>query len=487
MKTQAATMIRAAIALAAVALAYMAQRFGFFIEDEIHNILVLRGTESVAEVWRWANATDVHPPLGYALNRVLFGLTGDLDLLRTLHYAGFVAAAFFFVRALGTRLSARAATGLYALLALNGTFVMWVASLRWPAYFLPLYLAALACVLVERPRARQVWLLLLCQLALLHINYLALLVCPLLTVGWLYLQRPWRGDGRPRRIIGTAALALPYLLFIPQGVIFATQHLPQAGGQTAAPLKALMMAAMTTLVGTAVVPSVWWALAAGAYVAAGGVLIAYWRGMLAELRRQRWPAVLLGCYALGMAGLVLTGLGIKYRNALFLIPAVVTLLVWLMDTAPGRRAKALIGVPLALFALVGLVHGVAHTRTLKNGYDIPYRASIAAITDWALAHDCRLVATFDWPLAYGLEQEARIATVNLYFDPDHVLEPGDCLVLSYRGSLAPAYYRELAARFEAAAAMGPQLLLAEDPDHALKRRFDPVFPRYHFRVVKLAD
>lgn len=407
--------------LSLAVLAWLSNRNGLYFDDEIFTIQLLEGKPSLRAVIVAANSYDLHPPLSYAVQFLLHRLTGDWKAVQLV--AGLAnALAFAAFAGLAHRGLPRGAwlivTGLLATFA---TGVMWGASLRWYAWFNPCFTLALALVLWSRMSA-------LASLAVLaglgavmfHIGYLAVIACPLLGMVWYW---------RYRREIdwATARKAAPILLFagalcVPQLLVLLRVHLAYPiETQVGSVPMSLAQTVFTVGIGNALFPLNPLPLA---------VLATFGAALGWSLRKLRPDSPEIGLWALvvlGSAIMVLSGLGLKPRNGLYLTIALLPLL------ASALAALALpLRIPVLLLAAVFMLQGMAnvalHHGTDKRSFNTPHRAIVATIE--SMAGKCRnaAVINFDEVTAYALPDHLLQTDRNKGMDRN--FQPGDCLIVA---------------------------------------------------------
>lgn len=352
------------------------QSWGF--DDEIYNIKLVEHSDLADLVMR-VETDDVHPPLGFVINYLLFELLGSWSLVR-------VATAVFVVAGLarlcewirdqhgerGWRLA-------WVGLLLSPSMLMWCTSIRWYSYVMPLL--ALALVLPRRRAGASYWLVGagLC-LAMAYTSYIGLLA----SIGvllWRWLNR----DPEERHLaLAAGAVALAGLAWLPQLHFLLDYHLRNMGGQVAPMLHSLGGLVVTAFSNHGLFPVSLPALA----------LFAAWALFLAMNLRPRDLVSRAGLPLLVMVVLlVVSGLSFKYRNALILLPF---LFLWAASKAEhdtwGNRVFLLV---LAVSGVIGLQHVVRHQDTLKNGWNIPYDQVFDAVARREASCAATYVVAFD--------------------------------------------------------------------------------------------
>lgn len=405
-------------------LAWLTNRNGLYFDDEIFTIQLLEGRTSLRSVITAANSYDLHPPLSYAIQHLLHRLTGDWKAVQLV--AGLVnALAFAMFAFLAHRGLPRGAwLVLTGLLATFATGIMWGASLRWYAWFNPCFTLALGLVLWSRMKPlASLAVLAGLGAAMFHINYLAVVAMPLLGLVWLWRYREaldWR-TARGAALILAAAAAL----CVPQLLVLLRVHLayPMETQVGSVPMSAVQTL-LTTGLGNAVFPLNPLPLA---------VLATFGASLLWSLRSLRLDSPLLALWALvliGSAIMVLSGLGLKPRNSVFLTISLLPLTASAL-AGLGLRLRVPALLLTALFMLQGMVNVALHEGTDKRSFNTPHRQIVATIAQ--MAGTCRqaAVVNFDEVTAQALPQ--NLFQTDRQKGIDRQFQPGDCLILA-RGS-----------------------------------------------------
>src|SRR5262249_38165629 len=124
-------------------------------------------------------------------------------------------------------------------------------------------------------------------------------------------------------------------------------------------------------------------------------------------RRPQWTSqqsLQLTALLVAVACIVATGLGIKPRNAVFLLPLVILIQSAALTQLPiwSRVAAATL---LMVYQALGVWNVVAHVNTAKGSYNTDYKSAMADIRRWR--RDCGgiVVVNHDPVLSYLLESE----------------------------------------------------------------------------------
>jgi hypothetical protein len=341
------------------------------------------------------------------------------------------ALAWFYYWA-ADKLGPRERFALLFCLATAVTVQMWGASLRWYAYFNPVFIL-LYTVALSR------WLSVVSRAAILaagtailfHISYLSLVAAPVLWVSFILTSTQELTAGAIARVI--ALLMAAAIFCLPQLYVFTTVHLPASSGQTGSMLFSFAQSISTLTIGNAVFPLDYVPVLFLLLLTPAAVFSA--KSILGD---QFLVRVLAGVIV-GFTLLVLSGVGIKARNAVFLYPAAL-LLIFLTIL----RSALWIRLPgfstLVVLQLLSVYGFVFHWNTSKGSYNTPFSKAMEEIG--RLRKICpgqTYNFTHDPVLTYLLEQAGE--KVSSPYAPSDMrtlfVRQNDCVLTthSYRGTM----------------------------------------------------
>ncbi len=467
------------ISIAVISLASL--KNGYFYDDEIYTIKTILANDYIS-LSHYINQYDVHPPGSYLLIKFLFSVFGSFEAVKL--FSGllnaFALAVFGFLAF--PKVASGARLPLAILLMLSATTVMWGASIRWYAYFDPVFAIALGILLFSdlSLTTRSIILGIACVI-LLHLSYAALCAAPVLLVVHLWREKDnlKRSDIVILLLVGLLGLAV----CAPQLRIFLRFVGADNGVQTGSFFAALPQITMTLLVGNAVFPV---AVAPALYVALVGALGAYF---LFIKPKSRLDWIVFTALLVGTLAMVATGIAIKPRNSVFLLPLVFLLIASAIAGLPAVLGRAALAA-VAIFQLIGVVDVITHRGTIKGGFDADYKSALATIKGWK--QNCKgalTVFNHDMALNYLLEQ--NLIATSSPFAPSAAtltLSPGDCAVAvkTYHGVFSAAATGPLyQAMDNPALKQRAAVEISEDPNAAMKSRIghEP-FPAY---LIELRD
>ena len=140
----------------------------------------------------------------------------------------------------------------FVLVVMHPALLMWCTGLRWTTYFVPLFLLAILWIRRDTPSRWRFWPVLgLLALGLFYLNYLALLLVPLLVLMALHLRRARLAQDWPASAL-TAAAAAPLVLL--QLYFLLRFQLAYSGSQLSGPAAALAGVVQGVIVHVGVFP-----------------------------------------------------------------------------------------------------------------------------------------------------------------------------------------------------------------------------------------
>jgi len=415
---------------------------GTFYDDEIYSIRqAALSFPTLLDYAKHVNSHDVHPPVSYILNRLTFALLGNWKAVQFVNSTlGAAAIAWFYSRT-AHRFSQRERLAIALALATAATWQMWATSLRWNAYFNPVFLGLYVVALSPRPSiTARAAILTIGTVFLLYTAYLAPVAAAVL---WgTFLAVSFR-DLRRADILRIAAMVVVgAIACLPQLYVLFTVHLPTyvRQGNSFSIARAFAESSYALTVGTAVfpidyIPLLFMLLLAVACAASAKRML-----------RDREFAMLLGGVLLGFFLLVLSSIGVQGRTGVLLYPIALTLIVVAICRSPSW-----IGIPagamLALLQAMSVHNFVLHRDTQKGSFNTPFGQATRVIG--SLSRTCAgksYVFTHDPVLTYLL-QEAGGTVSSPYAESDSktlALRAKDCvfLVVTYRGILPHDWYSE---------------------------------------------
>lgn len=415
---------------------------GTFYDDEIYSIR--EAALPFANLWDYikhVNSHDVHPPVSYVLNRLAFAALGDWKAVKFVNGTINAAAIAWFYSCTAHRFSQPERFAIALALATAVTSLMWATSLRWSAYFNPVFLGLYVVALSPRPSiTARAGILAIGTVFLLYTAYLAAVAAPVL---WgTFLAVSFRDLRRADIVRIAAMLVIGAITCLPQLYVLFTVHLPIYVGQgnSSSITRAFAESFSALTVGTAIFPI--------DYVPLLFILLLAIACAASAKRalRDAEIAVLLGGVLLGFVLLVLSGLGVQGRTGVLFYPITLMLIVVAICRSP-RWIGIPAGAMLVLVQAMSVHNFVLHRDTLKGSFNTPFGQATRVIG--TLSGACAgksYVFTHDPVLTYLLQEAGRTVS-SPYVESDGKtlsLRAKDCVVLvvTYRGILPHDWYSE---------------------------------------------
>jgi hypothetical protein len=399
---------------------------GTYYDDEIYNIKV--ASLPYQAIIKFINQPfhDVHPAASYILNKITFGAFDNWKAVQLLNGTLNAVALAWFYYWVADKLPPRERFVFLICLSTAATVQMWATSLRWYAYFNPIFIV-LYTVALSR------WLSIVARAAtlaagsaiLFYISYLALVASPILWASFILSSAKELTARAIARII--LILVAATIFCLPQLYVFTTAHLLLASGQTGSILFSAAQSISTLTIGNAVFPLNYIPGLFFLFLAAAAV------SSVKRIVKDEILVLILGGVLVGVILLVFSGVGVKGRNAVFLYPAALVLVVTSI-----LRSTLWIRLP-ALSALVVLhlssVYGfVFHLNTAKGSYNTPFSKAVEEIGRLRTKCPGRSYNfTHDPVLTYLLEQIGD--NVSSPYHPSDMrtlfLRQNDCVIIAH--------------------------------------------------------
>jgi hypothetical protein len=423
---------------------------GSFYDDEIFNIkwAALLPFSNLVDFIKIINANDIHPPASYVLNNLTYDALGSWKAVKLVNGTLNAAAITLFFSWAVEKVAKQERLLLTFALATAVTSEMWGASLRWNAYFNPVFLILYAVALSKRLSitARTI-MLTVGTIFLFHTSYLTVVATPVLWGTFIVTSLQ---ELRPVLITRVAPIVLfGMVVCLPQLYVLITVHLPWAwytgGFQGGAPywialLYSIPQSLSTLTVGNAVfpidyIPCLYLLLLAAALTSSATAII-----------RDANIILLFGGVLLGLVLLVITNLGYEGRNAVFLYPISLTLIVVAVSRSISW-VRFPTTVAFVLLQIMSVYNFVLHRNTAKGSYNTPFPQAVSEIS--SLIGACTgpaYIFTHDPVLTYLVaEVGGRVSSPYQPSNTNEVLvNENDCVIVvdTYRGVLRPNLYTQ---------------------------------------------
>lgn len=471
-------------AIAAIYLHISYHSFGY--DDEYFNIRVVTDN-SLVDMVKIIQTSDIHPPLSYILNFILFKMLGNWNSVR-------ICAALFFLLVLAyTVFKSKERSRRYLLLlllGLNPTILLWGTGLRWYAYVLPilLWLGTTG----DYRKAWYWWRFFLAFLVIFYMGYIGFVLCvPYFIYYWINDKH----NLRQKLVRMLAPAAVFVVAYAWQFYIFLTVHSKTKldNNQQVFDLKTSLLGMVSSCFSNqGLFPLSY----AGIASILGSTLI-FLAAVLSFRQTNREKHWLV--FSLSAVLLLVTGLAGKIRNLVLLEPSRTALLA--QTVAGVRKTWVMIGLVLLMAGnLVGVWQVYRHTQTSKNAWNLPLDEALTSMEKMENPYVKEIYFTHNPTFTYYLVTADKnlVSFYNtLYFDSSRIrttvrqmaadsTRKNLTFILTYRGNSisVPHYNKLLAAMNSITADSVVRLHLGEDKEYRLKKKYFPDYPRYTVELIK---
>jgi hypothetical protein len=451
--------------------------YGF--DDEFFNIGIVEAYGLSA--FLTTQTIDVHPPLSYLINALLYEVLGSWVAVRVISALAICVALFYVGESFVKKYGHRAATLTFLLLASNPAILLWGTSLRWYAYFLPIFLWL---SITPKKQGIAYWAKLTVGLtALGYTGYIAFLVAPaIILIYWLESNQHFKT--KLKYLITSLIFGLT--AYLPQLLIFLNVHLPNAGGQMGSIFDSIAGVFITQFSNQGVFPI----SIAGLVGAAGMMLVMTIALMSQPLPNLRQDSKFIS-YAVFTMLAVVSGISAKFRNLMIASPLQA---LWLGSVIPKTRAKKawMLGLSLVFVSnFWGVFNVYFHQNTTKNSWNLPIDEILTYLASESSACDGSSVFfTHDPTISYYVERSYVNSFGPYVRNLTSLQDRYRCgfIITTFQGSISDDVYSDMMHSIESLGYSSRTVLyLQEDPFYAFKNRLDSRYPRYVATITKIED
>lgn len=461
-------------------------------DDEYFNIRQIREHDLLSLI-QTIQQTDIHPPLSYMINKVLFNILQDWTFVRMVSSVLFLASLFLFCRK-----TKNPVINIFFLLflGLNPSVLLWTTSIRWYAYVLPLLV--LLHIVPAYDRKWYWWYFFMICWFICMLGYIGFLLMPVYFL-FYWIQDQHKFIHKLKRILLPGSLFI--LLYVYQFYLFITIHnrTELTGNQQVFDLFASIQSYVaSTFSNQGLFPLTFFGI-----LSIVGMLLICFHGLI-NVRIYLKEHTFLFLFAALSIITVFTGVAGKIRNLFLIEPSKVSFMLVGMSVKRGRWLWVL-GVLFVLVAnLAGISNVVQHQQTTKNGWNIKMPETLAKLEGIERKNKATIYFTHHPSFSYHLTTKNKqvVSFYNgLYFDSSLIKTRVQQLdtsksydiifLVNYRGrSITENYFQLMISTIDKMKARAKQVDeydLHEDPDFRIKQRFYPDYPRYTTRVIHLKE
>lgn len=462
------------------------QSFGY--DDEFYNIRLIR-ENGFWNIIKLVESTDVHPPLSYIINYFLYHLLGNWSLVR-------VAAALFFIFSLFrlAQSSTNKTVSLYLIIFIgfNPTILLWVTSIRWYAYALPI---AILLLILPNYKHKTYWYrFFLGILILSYIGYIGIvLLVPYFLIYFLADKHNFKQ--KLRRIIIPGILYLLFYGYQLYVLKFIHSNNDVSENQQTFDIKTSIISYVTSAFGNQAVFPI--SIAGISSIIGTSIIlfIAYFN----IVKKQQNFTHAVG-FTIASILFLITGIAGKMRNLVFLEPFKTSFISSLYNIKNNK----IVLVALTFIFIgnaAGIYNVVTHQNTTKNAWNLPVPKTLELIDSLEQLNVKEVYFTHSPSFSYHLINNNKnvISFYNgLYFDSayiktavanlqaDSVKPKNYTFLLTYKGrSVSEKHYIEMTNAMKRIKCDSVKtFFVKKDDEYKIKMRLYPDYPAYQVRLVK---
>lgn len=409
-----------------------------FYDDEIFNLRKM--PFSLSEIFFKAQYEDVHPPLSYILNKLIYELFSSYKAILVFSVLLNVSALTYFYKYAVKELdSIYSKILLFMFVFINSGLLLWTNSVRWYAYWIPLFIFLYTNLFKYKSELSSKHFAIL-GLLLSLMTYLSYLTLLLLIIIFLLLFYFRRNDFRIKNIITFATIYFSLSSY--QIYIFFTVHIHNRAHQTNDFIESLLNAIYGVINGGGV-----FIVSPIFVVFSLFTLVIIIKGGKSFFADKNSPHSLLFVQSIFLLISLLTlmisiGVSGKYRNNIALSIPFYFILSHLLSYIENINIKRIYVYYAAVFLITSTFNLITHQNTAKNSYNLP----ITKLISFLYPHKNKLTFLFDPVIDFHLKNK-QYETVDVYNEtPKNILIKGSYIYLikTYQGALSDnQYYRIL--------------------------------------------
>lgn len=405
-----------------------------YYDDEIFNLSKM--SWGIGEIFTYIQGEDVHPPLSYLINKILFDIFSSYKAILIFSIILNVSALGYFYKFSEKKLDDNySKILLFILVFLNGGLLLWTNSVRWYAYWVPLFVILYTYLLkYQTLNIKNIVVISLLLVVMTYINYLTFLLLISLAVYFIV----WR-----RHDISFKNIVLFSLIYFSlsayQIFVFLTVHMQNKASQVSSLLNSVLNAIYGVINGGSVFiadPLFLLYAIATLFIIAVGFKNAY---IQKKENPLLWQSI--GLLTVMITLMVIIGVSGKYRNNIALSIPFYFIIAYIFSYIKNINIKRAYIVIALLLSIISTFNLVTHTNTSKNSYNMPI-----SILDKLLSNsENKLLVTYD-PTTYFYFSGKGYKIYYLLENQESMSISQDTdvyLVKTYQGALSNEKYKKV--------------------------------------------
>ena len=410
-----------------------------YYDDEIFNISIMPW--GVDEIFGYIQRGDVHPPLSYLINKFLFDIFSSYKAILIFSIILNVGALGYFYNFSEKKLNDNySKILLFILVFLNGGLLLWTNSLRWYAYWVPLFVVLYTYLLKYQVLSKKnITVISLLLVVMTYTSYLTFILLISLFVYFLVLRK---NEINPKNII---LFSLVYFsLSAYQIFVFLTLKLQGKSSQ----VSDLLNSALNSVYGV---------VNGGSVFIADPIFLVYvfftlfiiaigFKNVFIEKKINPLLLQSITLLIVMITLMIITGVGGKYRNSIALSIPFYFIIAYIFSYINNVNIKRAYIAIVLLLSIASVINLVSHSNTSKNSYNMP----IAKLEKLISHPENKLIVTYEPTIDFYFSNKGY----DVYFlreerDPINISKDMEVyLVKTYQGSLSNDRFKRALSLFK---------------------------------------
>jgi len=415
-----------------------------YYDDEIYNLRVI--LLSLGDMFFNTQHGDVHPPLSYLLNKAIYELFSSYKAILVFSILFNVGALAYFYHFAERKLDdIHAKLLLFMFVFINGGLLLWTNSVRWYAYWTPLFIILYTYLLKHQKLATKH--LLIVGLLLSVMTYISYLTFLLLTALLILVLVSRKNDFSIRNILILGSVYFSLCAY--QIYVFLTVHIHNKESQISNLINSIPNAVYGVINGGSVF------LADPVFLVFSLLtLIIIISGLKAVLTSNKTNSPLLIQSIVLFVGLltlmIITGVSGKYRNNIALSIPFYFIISYFLVTIKNINIKRIYLFFGFIVSIISIFNLVMHQNTAKNSYNMP----VAKLAIFLQNPNNKIIFTYDPVTYFYLKNQKYNVQYLLDKLPERTIDKRTniFLIKTYQGSLDDNLYGKILKKYGAIAA-----------------------------------
>lgn len=452
-------------------------------DDEFHNIRQFYEASingSISDYWYQANKDSVHPPGSYLISFVGMYLLNDWAIVRLLKTIIVILVTYISLIKLFPRLKSNKID--YAIIVIiTPSFLMYGSGLRWGGEFLAIYTLMVALDKFISLDKKYFFLVLFgLGFLLINVNYLGVILFPLVILYHIYNLYK-----HSRKILTSSIFFIIFGLSYSAKVLISLLIGNTSSSQIGNLFESLIGVGHGILVNWGVFPiSIIGVSSALALFTAAIVVI------LNNYKKLKNDSI-FWLIVTSILFMILSGLGIKFRNTLPLLPIIygyfihIIILNFQNYSKQVRNTLKVCLIPIIVSQIMGYYGVINHVNTAKGSWNLPVKNVSKFLIN--KRSECDSVKIFLWDpvLEYNLWSDGfDVATLSNVERFQRVNFNEECFFLVETTSGSMGSFDFFKKKFQFG---DPISVHGFDKFYAIKRKLLADAPEYYVSIYKLDD